>query len=80
VNTVRIYPNPARDKVFISFAQPINTATLQILGIDGKLIRQMQRGYMFRNEQLPVGDLHSGTYLLRINTGAKIYQVKFVKQ
>ena len=68
-NEVNIYPNPATDKVYVDFNQPIKVAVYNIAGslLKSKLI---QSKYDFIN----VGDLQPGVYLIRSqndNTFAK---------
>lgn len=69
VNEVNIYPNPASDKVYIDFNQPIQVAVYNIAGsmLKSKLIQS-------KYDYISVGDLQPGVYLIRSqndNTFAK---------
>jgi hypothetical protein len=69
INEVNVYPNPATDKVYIDYNQPIQVAVYNMAGslLKSKMI-QSQYDY------ISISDLQSGMYLIRSqndNTFAK---------
>jgi hypothetical protein len=73
------YPNPTREKLTIELAQPVQSMTLQILTLEGKLVRQLETGAVQRYETIDTRDLSNGVYVLQIKAGTDIYNLKFVK-
>jgi len=68
-NEVNVYPNPATDKVYIDYNQPIQVAVYNIAGslLKSKLIQS-------KYDYISIGDLQPGMYLIRSqndNTFAK---------
>ena len=57
---VNIYPNPATDKVYVDYNQPIQVAVYNIAGslLKSKLIQS-------KYDYISVGDLQPGVYLIR---------------
>ncbi|MEL6673247.1 MAG: T9SS type A sorting domain-containing protein [Bacteroidota bacterium] len=68
---VKIYPNPARDKVVISFAQEI-PAQVRILTPFG---REVLRGNMIGTQAFNVSNLSAGMYLVEIVLGEEGDQI-----
>lgn len=69
---LRLYPNPASDKIHIEGLE--GKTEVCIFNIYGScVIRQTRNG----EEEIPVGDLTAGLYLMRINGGQTL---KFVKR
>ena len=66
-NTILVYPNPTQDILMI---QGIEAQALRVYDMQGHLLRTEQ------GEQVYVGDLPNGTYLLQV--GAQV--VRFVKR
>jgi len=75
-----LYPNPVVDVLNIQLsAMESQTATLELLSIDGKLLYKAQ----FNNTgsyQVNVSHLRQGIYLCRLNDGTSIETKKIVKQ
>ena len=66
VNLVsKIYPNPATVEVSISLASP-NSYTIEILDLSGKLV--MTQAFNGSHITLPVAELQTGSYVLRITS------------
>lgn len=55
---INVYPNPAKDLVYINAPFPVN---VQLAGIEGRAIR-----YLKDVKYISIGDLAAGVYLLRI--------------
>ena len=70
------YPNPVRDILHVDL--PLSGGTVEICDMAGNrlLIWQKPSG----SQELPVGDLPAGTYLLRIVTADGVQAGKFVKE
>ena len=69
--SLRIYPNPASEHLFIKFTEP-QTADYSIFNIMGQIVKQ---GTLQGDDMINVSSLTKGTYFLKI-AGAT---VKFVK-
>lgn len=79
-NAVSLYPNPARNQIFAhSFTARI--LSYQIMGADGKIHnRAICASADQKNEfRIDLGDLHPGTYWLRIFQKDGFYTVPFIK-
>lgn len=55
---IRIYPNPANDKIFVASPQPLN---LSLYDLTGRLLRQIEG-----KNQIDISAFSDGIYLLRI--------------
>ena len=71
---VRIYPNPAQDKLFVQIEGNIQEALIS--GIDGRLYKRIGQPL---NNELNVHELQAGWYILRISDGTNWYIARFVK-
>jgi hypothetical protein len=79
-NPVISYPNPTKDKLTVELSQPAQSLTLQIVGLDGRLVKQQVSGAVQRYETIDTRDLSSGTYILRVQTENDTYNLKIIKQ
>ncbi len=70
---ISIYPNPAKDKLFINNAE---NSDVNIYSLNGKLVlkQKLMKNY------IDLSKLNAGMYIIRINNGENIYNSKFVKQ
>ena len=66
-----IYPNPATGSVRLDFTSNLGTVTIQLISLDGKIIREVKRtGYIgIRQEELNLGNCQKGIYVVRISDG-----------
>ena len=67
VNTILVYPNPTQDMLMIQGAE---SQTLRVYNLQGSLV------LIERGNQISVGNLPDGTYLLQIGTQV----VRFIKR
>ena len=75
-----IYPNPVRDQLTIDLAQPSENVILNILSLDGKIIRNESLGSVQRSQTINVQGFPAGVYVLKITAGNNTYHLKFIKQ
>ena len=61
---VEVYPNPATDKLYIRSHEIINV--IRLTGIDGKVV--FSKEVNEREQQLNVGELSKGMYILYVET------------
>lgn len=69
-SNIRVYPNPAIEN--LNFSELIDG---EIYSLSGKLIRSFAQ-----KNQVFVGDLNQGMYLLKIKIGDSIFSSKFIKK
>ncbi|HMY84871.1 MAG TPA: T9SS type A sorting domain-containing protein [Saprospiraceae bacterium] len=62
VETVRIYPNPAKDYVQLSSLEAVKN--IAIYNTEGRLIKEIMD---YRNGLIPVNDLNRGTYFMMLS-------------
>ncbi|MBN1416253.1 MAG: putative Ig domain-containing protein [Bacteroidales bacterium] len=65
VEFVRIFPNPASDYVEFQFENVLNKASLAILSIDGRLIKEVHLENL-KSFTLDISDLRNSVYFYRI--------------
>ncbi|MEM9023027.1 MAG: T9SS type A sorting domain-containing protein, partial [Bacteroidota bacterium] len=80
---VSLYPNPARDQVVLAIAGPgaDQPATVTFYGLDGRMALQQRlpaTGTGSAN-QLAIGDLPAGTYLVEVTSGTHRDVLRLVK-
>ncbi len=70
-----IYPNPAKDNLYIRSSQPADYSIINLLG------QTLQSGHLTRMmNNLDVSELHAGVYFITVTNGNDIQKVKFVKE
>ena len=77
LNEVKVYPNPATDKLFIELENSYDEMMVEFLTEDGKIVRSK----MISQEnslQFNVSDLSGGTYFLRLNYHGSIKTIKVI--
>jgi hypothetical protein len=77
-NDLRVYPNPAKDQLFISTSKPVVVDEISILSLNGAEILSLKE----HNCTSPVNtsQLSPGLYVIRVKTGEQTIHAKFVKQ
>ncbi|WP_179333768.1 T9SS type A sorting domain-containing protein [Winogradskyella costae] len=73
-NTLKVYPNPVDDILYITSQQPILSKNYTIFDVNGKLILS---GKLLFNNKINISHLKSGFYFLSLNQQAETF--KFVK-
>lgn len=79
VESVRIFPNPARDQINMAVQSRVSgPATLRLFDISGHLLREQPVNLSEGAQLLPirVGDLPRGFYLLQLNTASGAFTGK----
>ncbi|MBS1549214.1 MAG: T9SS type A sorting domain-containing protein [Bacteroidetes bacterium] len=71
---VKVYPNPALDFIKIQDVEHIYNK-VNIFSLDGKIVRSMD----IRNNEIPVADLQTGTYLMEMIGKNTTKKIKFIK-
>ena len=75
-----VYPNPAKDKLIIDFAEPSVNTSIQLFSADGKLVKKLIPGNIQRTLPIDVSNLNSGVYIIQIQSDKGLQQLKFIKQ
>jgi len=75
--TIKVYPNPANDMVYID--TKLDIQQIAIVSLSGAVIERITS--ITENNAVPVGNLNPGYYLLRIQSSNGNWQhVKFIKK
>lgn len=72
---IQIYPNPVKDKLTIVSLSESNHA-YAILDKQGHIIKTGQT----ISSQIPVSELHTGTYILQIEDNGTLWEQQFIKE
>lgn len=70
-NGLRLFPNPAKQRVTIQLDAPKDRAHITITDLSGKLVHQYWSGRIESAQQLELPQLASGTYLLSVNSATQ---------
>ncbi|MEA3478969.1 MAG: T9SS type A sorting domain-containing protein [Bacteroidota bacterium] len=77
IETIRIFPIPAKNNLTVQFPGFQSRATLSVFDITGKLI--IQQDVFKELISIDVSTLHSGLYILKIDRGTTSRMIKFTK-
>ena len=77
---LRLYPNPASQRVQVDIPSSESEAVLQLLNLNGEVLIHRQIGAGVNVYQLDVSELPLGMYVVNCVQGSAHYSVKFVKQ
>jgi hypothetical protein len=78
---LRAYPSPAREIVTIQHDVSISTSTLEIVTVDGKLMKTIKPAVGTVETAVDLKSLNPGLYFIRyVNTNGEIETLKLVKQ
>ena len=75
INKVKIFPNPAIDYLNLEISDEINVSNIQIQDMTGKIFSVPD----LNMNSISIGDLSSGSYLLKIITSQGMVTRKFLK-
>lgn len=75
-----IYPNPAKEKLTISFSEPQQNVNIRIISSDGKEIRKEAVSSVLRNYEVAIEKLSPGSYFIEIRIAGIKNVVQFVKE
>jgi hypothetical protein len=75
---IRVSPNPASEKIIISFAEPSSISQIELVNISGQVLQRTQT-IQFNNE-VNISHLQAGMYYLRISGKNGLSTKSFIKQ
>lgn len=73
-SSIQLYPNPASDFIHIDFDLEVDK--VEIYSEIGSLIKTFDQ--IDRNQALPIGELTSGAYYIKLQSGNKEYSQRFI--
>ena len=68
LNSVKIYPNPANDRLYIETQTPTQTLTIEIYDIYGRVQNHRSSETQKLRNSIDVADLNNGIYFVKIKT------------
>ncbi|WP_411894867.1 T9SS type A sorting domain-containing protein [Winogradskyella sp. A2] len=74
ISTVSIYPNPAKDALYITGLD--REAEITVIDLSGRIVLNVQG---FTGSDLDISRLEVATYLLEIKTDDQVYKTRFIK-
>lgn len=75
---VTIFPNPANSKLNVRIDDLVGNAQLKVFNVMGKLVMQQQLNKAIT--ELNIAKLPAGIYMLNVDEGTTVRNVKFVKE
>lgn len=77
---VKLYPNPANNNMYIEFADMQKNVTIEVFDMLGKLVTGFQYNDGNKYAIIPVADLQSGVYIIKIKSTEGYSVKKFIKE
>lgn len=78
---VIVYPSPASEEVNLLVSpNPTGTVDVQILDVQGRVVRAFQETPAFATLRMDVSSLQQGHYLVRVNSAGAVHLSKFIKR
>jgi hypothetical protein len=78
--SIKVFPNPAKDVIFVSLQSSRSNTTIQILEVSGQVIKEINIDPFKVSAEIHIADLASGTYLMQVNQGnRKVSTQKLIK-
>lgn len=76
---IDVFPNPAQERLNIFVQEIITDGQVQIFDMSGRLLQQQSLQAGASSIELPIAELASGMYLLRIESANRIESLRFRK-
>jgi len=80
INEMRLYPNPTKQELFISYPAPEQGDQITIIDITGKLVFMTNVADENPIITLFLEGLNAGTYIVQVQTHETTFRSKFIKQ
>ncbi len=77
---VKLYPNPANSNMYVEFADMQKNVTIEVFDMLGKLVKGFQYNDGNKYAVIPVADLQTGIYILKIKSTEGYSVKKFIKE
>lgn len=77
---LKLYPNPANTNVYVEFASSQQNVTIEVYDMLGKLIAGFQYNQLDKYAIIPVDNLQSGMYMVKVKSQEDSSITKFVKE
>ena len=77
LNALKLFPNPAKDQLFLNIPSDMTINALKVYDLNGRLLQLYNKED--RLDRLSIGALKSGFYYLSIETPDRVINKKFVK-
>ncbi|WP_083206681.1 T9SS type A sorting domain-containing protein [Chryseobacterium sp. CBo1] len=77
-NSIKIYPNPATERLNIQTDEKINSIT--IFDAKGSLIKNIQESGISNGRAINVSEFAAGVYLIKVKTKTSEFTKKFIKK
>lgn len=78
-NSILLYPNPVSNKLFVEMKFRQAEGTIQVIGIQGQLVKSIKVNVVDDVHSIDVKDLPKGVYYLRISDGNLQHTRSFIK-
>ena len=82
--SVKVYPSPATDHVYIEFVNGLNaqSVSMRLIDMSGKLVFEsnLETSLMNNRTQIPLQNLASGVYTIILTVDSKNYAVPIIKE
>ncbi|MBV7269787.1 T9SS-dependent choice-of-anchor J family protein [Winogradskyella luteola] len=80
IDSVKIYPNPAKDLINVAFDASNGDYKITVTDMLGRTVINKSYEGLFGNQniELPVAQLNAGHYIMNINDGNASYSTKFI--
>jgi len=80
--TVKVYPNPAKNEIRVTFKSAVTANnSIRLYHLSGTLIKTFQIGSMQQGlVTIPIGDIANGQYYIQVISGANQQNIPFIKQ
>jgi hypothetical protein len=79
-NNLTVYPNPFQNEINVVLPAITNSARIELISIDGKLIKSIDiENQHAPNLSIQTPDLEKGFYILKFTNGGEIFIMKLVK-
>ncbi len=75
---IAIYPNPSSGTFVVDMQQPVSDATITITDISGKVLLVVHPQAGQQQVQVSLGNLASGTYMIKVEADGRQYRDKLV--
>lgn len=79
LQTVRIYPNPSRDLVYIALRSVSDKVDVQIYDVQGKVILDANQHLLEDRASFDVAKIQSGIYFMKVSADGKSTVKKWIK-